>query len=154
MHFEIIFPGKTRERYILEGMNEYLKRISRYVKVEFRVVREHSGKGSEQIIRAGQAGEIVRTLPPSALVVGLDSRGRQVSSEELADMITGWENQGKDKIAVVIGGPFGFSEDFRNRADLLLSLSKMTFPHDMVRLIFLEQLYRAYSIKAGGRYHK
>ncbi|MFP3983232.1 MAG: 23S rRNA (pseudouridine(1915)-N(3))-methyltransferase RlmH [Desulfurivibrionaceae bacterium] len=154
MRFELIFPGKTREGYLREGIEDYANRLRRYVKVDFKVIREYKGKGSEKSVRDNQTGELLKNLPGSALILGLDSRGYQHSSEELADLITGWENQGRDRVAVVIGGHLGFSREFLDRADHLLSLSKMTFTHEMVRLVFLEQLYRAYSIKAGSSYHK
>lgn len=154
MRFEIIFPGKTREGYLREGIDDYVNRLRRYVKVDFKVAREYKGKGTEEAVRDTQTTELLKNLPESALILGLDQRGHQYSSEDFADLITGWENQGRDRVAVVIGGHLGFSREFLDRADYLLSISKMTFTHEMVRLIFLEQLYRAYSIKIGSSYHK
>ncbi len=154
MRFELIFPGKTKEAYLIEGIQDYTRRLGRYAKVDFRIVREHKGKGSEQVVIDNQTEEIVRHLPDSTLVMGLDSRGQQYSSVELADLITNLENSGRDRLAVVIGGPLGLSRRFLDRVDHILALSRMTFTHEMVRLIFLEQLYRAYTIKAGGNYHK
>lgn len=154
MRFELICPGKTREGYILEGINDYIKRLCRYVKIDFKIVREHKGKDSDQAIRANQTREILKNLPDVSLLMALDSRGRQYSSEGLAELITHLENQGRDRLSVVIGGPLGLSRECLDKADYLLSLSSMTFTHEMVRLIFLEQLYRAYTIKAGSSYHK
>ncbi|MFO7760333.1 MAG: 23S rRNA (pseudouridine(1915)-N(3))-methyltransferase RlmH [Thermodesulfobacteriota bacterium] len=154
MQFELIFPGKTKESYIRQGIDIYVKRLCRHVKVDFKIVREHKGKGCEQAVRDNQSEELLKNLSESTLVMGLDCRGRQYSSEGLAELITGWENQGRVSVAVVIGGPLGLSRKLLDKADYLLSLSRMTFTHEMVRLIFLEQLYRAYSIKAGSNYHK
>jgi len=154
MRFQLIFPGKTKESYIRQGIDIYAKRLSRYVKIDFKIVREHRGKGCEQAVRDKQGEELLKNLSDSNLVMGLDFRGRQFSSEELAKLVTDWENQGQARVAVLMGGPLGLSRTSLDKADCLVSLSRMTFTHEMARLIFLEQLYRAYSIKTGSNYHK
>ena len=97
---------------------------------------------------------LLEQVPAGWLKVALDPGGKLVSSEELAEKITGWENRSVKGISYLIGGPLGLSAEVMRSADLTLSLSRMTFTHDMTRLILIEQIYRAYTIKAGEKYHK
>ena len=97
---------------------------------------------------------LLGSVPQSARVVALAPLGRQLSSEELADLLCRWEDQGVREIAFLIGGPTGLAPELIEKADYVLSLSRMTFTHEMARMLVLEQLYRAFSIKAGTGYHK
>ena len=99
-------------------------------------------------------GAGAQAVPQGAKTVVLDARGTQFSSPDFAEHLGRWEMQGVKQICYLIGGPEGHSQEVRRTADLLLSFSKMTFTHDMVRLLLVEQLYRAYTIKAGEKYHK
>ena len=154
MRIEIISPGKTKTHYIQEGIDEYSKRLNRYVTIESKATKEFKGKGNESLFKEKEGKGLLSKAPKNSLIVALDPSGTQVDSEKFADLITTWEGYGKQAVAFIIGGPNGLSEEVLRQADYLLSLSKMTFTHDMVRLILLEQVYRAYTIKAGTSYHK
>lgn len=97
---------------------------------------------------------LLKSVPPGAVKVVLDNTGKQMSSVEFSRLISDWELKGRKHITYLIGGPEGHSREVLGSADFCLSLSKMTFTHDMVRLLLLEQIYRAYTIKAGEQYHK
>ncbi len=154
MKFEIFLLGKTKVSSLAEGVNEYLKRLKHYAKIELITLNNKKIQGSEEIIKTKEAELLLHNIPLGSLIVALDSRGKQYSSEEFSQLISRWENAGAKHVSVVIGGPFGLSPKLLNKANHRISLSKMTFTHDMVRLFFLEQLYRAYTIKAGEKYHK
>lgn len=154
MRFEIIFPGRTKESYLREGINDFSKRLGYYVKTSLKTVKEKKKGGNADQMKEQQGRELLARCPASAYIVALDPAGKQPTSEELAELINTWEIQGRQIVSFVIGGPDGLSAGVVEKADLLLSLSRMTFTHDMARLILLEQLYRAYTIKAGTKYHK
>jgi len=152
---EILFLGKTRESYLAAGIKEYMKRLSHYLKVEIKTVREERAKKGEpdKTIIEKQSRLLLQYVQDAYLVC-LDRTGRQVESPELAAQLEKWEMQGLKRISFVIGGPLGLSDEILQKADLILSLSRMTFTHEMTRLLLLEQLYRACTIKAGEKYHK
>ncbi|MCJ7602442.1 MAG: 23S rRNA (pseudouridine(1915)-N(3))-methyltransferase RlmH [Desulfobulbaceae bacterium] len=154
MRVELIFPGKTKEVYLKKGIDDFTERLSHYVKTDFKIIKDRSGfkDAARAVLLEGE--QLLENCGKSAYVVVLDPGGRQFSSEEFARMVENWEGQGRQVISFVIGGPEGLSPAVLARADLLLSLSRMTFTHEMTRLVLLEQLYRAYSIKAGTKYHK
>lgn len=154
MRIEIIYPGKTKAEYFQKGIDEYVKRLSRYVKIRIQQVKEFKGKGNESAFKEKEGRMLMAKVPKSSFLVVLDPSGKQVSSEQFADSITQWEELGKQAVAFIVGGPIGLSREVLDQADRILSLSKMTFTHDMARLILLEQVYRAYTIKAGTAYHK
>ena len=101
-----------------------------------------------------EAGEILKAIPQDAYVVALCVEGKELPSEAMAELVEGRENSGKPKLCFVVGGSFGLSETVKKRADLRLSMSKMTFPHHLARIMLAEQLYRGYKIREGSRYHK
>ena len=156
MHFDFIFPGKTKEAYCIKGIDEFLKRLKHFVKIDIRIIKEK--KCTTTIPESKEHRETCRAFlthaRKSSFVVMLDSRGGQVSSEELSQLVTKWESESKNHITFIIGGPLGFTAEVLKQANLVLSLSKLTFPHDLARLILLEQLYRAFTIKSGTGYHK
>ena len=154
MRLELIFPGKTKESYLKKGIADFATRLSHYVKTDFKIIKDRTG-GKDTVRALQLEGEqLLENCSKSAYVVVLDPGGRQLSSEEFAKTIDDWEGKGRQVVSFIIGGPEGLSPVVIARADLLLSLSKMTFTHEMARLLLLEQLYRAYSIKAGTKYHK
>ncbi|MBU4260663.1 MAG: 23S rRNA (pseudouridine(1915)-N(3))-methyltransferase RlmH [Proteobacteria bacterium] len=154
MRLELIFPGKTKESYLKKGIADFTERLSHYVKTDFKVIKDRSGgKDTARAIQL-EGEQLLESCSKSAYVVALDPGGRQLSSEEFAKTVDNWEGQGRQVVSFVIGGPEGLSAAVLARSDLLLSLSRMTFTHEMARLLLLEQLYRAYSIKAGTKYHK
>ncbi|MCK5322896.1 MAG: 23S rRNA (pseudouridine(1915)-N(3))-methyltransferase RlmH, partial [Desulfobulbaceae bacterium] len=150
MRIKIVYPGKTREGYIQAGIDDFMKRLKRFTRLDARIVKDKRGKGneSEARIKEEEGKRLVAALDDASFVVALDSAGRQVSSEKLAALISGWENQNRKCVSFVVGGALGLSPEVLKQADMVLSLSKMTFTHEMARLILLEQIYRAYTIKA------
>ena len=156
MRFELLFLGKTKEKYLAAGIEDFRKRLSRYAEVEIRTLKEKKwGRGEpENKIKAEETERLLASCGQPTLIVALDPGGRQASSEELAQLLQQWEEQGHRKITLVIGGPLGLAPSIHQSADTILSLSAMTFTHEMARLLLLEQLYRACSIRAGSQYHK
>jgi len=155
---KIILPllGKTREQYLGAGIDDFAVRLRRFVPLEVVVLKEKKNAGKEDTARQqNEEGQILLgSIPQSAKVVALAPSGQQLSSEELAGLLCRWEDQGVREIAFLIGGPTGLAPELVQKADYVLSLSRMTFTHEMARLLVLEQLYRAFSIKAGTGYHK
>jgi 23S rRNA (pseudouridine1915-N3)-methyltransferase len=155
MKLELLFLGKTKDSYLSEGIAEYHSRLTHYVSVSLKTLKvKNRAQWNDAITREEEGKLLLSQIPAGALKIVLDSRGRQFTSEELADLVDRWEQQGVKQISFLIGGASGLSTDIVQKADLLLSLSKMTFTHDMTRLFLLEQLYRVFTIKAGEKYHK
>lgn len=152
MKHEVIFLGKTKDSFISEGIKEYASRLKHYTQFATRVIKEKKSGARADIGLEGQ--QLLDAVPVGWLVVALDSRGKQYTSEKFAETIGSWENRGVKGVSYLIGGPTGISKQVIGRADLCLSLSTMTFTHDMVRMLLVEQIYRAYTIKAGEKYHK
>ena len=155
MRFELLFLGKTKEAYLVEGIKDYARRLAHYVQTDIVTVKEKKGKKGEpeNILIAAESRCLLQSAQ-GTYVVCLDRSGIQMDSLELADRLQKWEMQAQKKISFIIGGPLGLSPDALKRADLVLSLSPMTLTHEMTRLLLLEQLYRACTIKAGEKYHK
>ena len=159
MQIRIIAVGKIKERFLTEGIAEYEKRLTPYLKLAIVEVADekrtvHSSAGQEQLIKDREGDRILAAIPEGAYVVALDVRGKEMSSEALAARMHTWQLAGTNSIAMIIGGDLGLSEAVLARADLRLSISPMTFTHQMVRLILLEQVYRACRINSGEPYHK
>jgi len=155
LRFEILFLGKTKEIYLATGIAEYAKRLARYTAADIRTLKEKRiNRGESENVLIEKDSEILLQSVQGSYLVCLDRSGRQMDSLELAAQIERWEMQGQKKITFVIGGPLGLSPAILTKADLVLSLSPMTFTHEMTRLLLLEQLYRAGTIKAGEKYHK
>jgi len=155
MKILLIFTGKTSEKYLHDPVNDYLERIRSYFPVELKVTRElraHNFSDRETLKKA-EADEILKNIETSDYVILLDEKGQTLSSVEFARFIQGQQNKNVRKIVFVVGGAFGFADEMYQRANMLLSLSKMTFTHQMVRLILVEQLYRACTILRGEPYH-
>ena len=153
MKILIPFLGKTRSAWIEAGIRDYAERLRRYVDLEMPVLRErHSPGAPPERTMLLQAEELLRCCAAAPLLVALDPSGRATSSEELAELLERWEGQGRGA-AFCIGGHLGLHASLTARAAYRLSLSKMTFTHEMSRLILVEQLYRACAIRAGHPYH-
>jgi len=159
VNISLLTIGKLKEKYLKQGIDEYLKRLSAYAKVE--VIELSDEKAPEQLselemeqVKDKEGERILAKISPDTYVIALAIDGKQRSSEDLADMIDKLGTYGKSKIAFVIGGSLGLSKDVLNRADEKLSFSKMTFPHQLMRLILLEQVYRAFRINRNEPYHK
>jgi len=138
MKVKLLLTGKTSERYLREGIDQYVGRIGHYVPFELLEVAE---------------GQVMKQLRPCDWVVLLDERGQCFSSVDWARNLEQKAAHLPKDLVFVIGGPYGFSQDLYDRSDELLSLSKMTMSHQLVRLVFLEQLYRAMTILKGEHYH-
>lgn len=159
MNLTIISVGKLKEKYLKEGINEYLKRLSKYAKVEIIEVPdekapENLSQREEENIKDKEGQNILKHIKENMFVVALDIQGKHLSSEEFAQFLSQRAIEGNSSIAFIIGGSIGLSKGVLNRADFKLSFSKMTFPHQLMRLILLEQIYRAYRIISGEPYHK
>lgn len=154
MKHELLFLGKTKDQFIAEGIQHYLQRLHHYTSLGVTTLK-NKGRGRGKTLSVEEEGNLLlQAIPQGAKTVVLDSRGSQFTSRDFAGQIDRWEMQGIKQLCYLIGGPEGHSQRVRHSADLLLSFSKMTFTHDMVRLLLVEQLYRAYTIKAGEKYHK
>lgn len=152
MKHELIFLGKTKDSFIAEGIDNYAARLKHYTQISLRTLKEKKSGSQSNIDEEGR--QLLEAVPGGWLKVALDSRGRQYSSEDFAEVISGWEQRGIKGVCYLIGGPTGLAEKVVSGSDICLSLSKMTFTHDMVRMLLMEQLYRAYTIKGGEKYHK
>lgn len=155
MKIVIIAVGRTTTGYINEGINHYMDRLRHYLPVELLVIPDvKATKAMTEAKQKDAEGKaILAALQPSDNVILLDERGRQKTSREFSEMIVEKMNRGLRRLVFVIGGPYGFSADVYARADSQLSLSRMTFTHEMVRLFFTEQVYRAMTIIRGEPYH-
>lgn len=154
MKFILPFLGKTREKYLEAGIRDYAGRLTRYVDVETPVLKTGSPKHiPEPVFRKQEAELLLARISTPSLVVALDAGGREMDSVGLAGQIEVWEAQGVQVVYFLIGGHLGLHKDVIGRADLVVSLSRLTFTHEMSRFILLEQLYRAWTIKSGHKYH-
>ena len=158
MNAVIIGVGSLKEDWQKQGCSEYLKRLTRYGKYEVCEVPDEPepAKPSETLnnqVMEKEGLKILKLIKPTDFVIALCIEGKAVSSTELASLTQSWESGGK-RCVFVIGGSLGLSKDVTARADYKLSFSKMTFPHPLMRVILLEQLYRSARINSGERYHK
>ncbi len=154
MKFVFPFLGKTREDYLDAGIKDYAKRLARFVQVEIVVLKNRSPKNiPDNVFKQQEAERLLEKVKPSSFIVALDTRGKETDSQGLARLINDWEENGLQTIYFLIGGHLGLHEDVVAKADLVLSFSKLTFTHEMSRFILMEQMYRAWTIKAGRKYH-
>lgn len=159
MKFRIITVGKLKEKYLKDGIAEYLKRLQRYATVEIIEVADEQTPDSasemeELQIKAKEAQRIHKYIKDDTYLIALAIEGTMLTSEQLAERIEQLGISGKSHITMVIGGSLGLDKSILQQADLLLSFSKLTFPHQLMRLILVEQLYRSYRIMKGEPYHK
>lgn len=159
MKITIITVGKIKEKYLKDAIAEYSKRLSRYCKLEIlEVADEKTPDGASEIveenIREKEGERILKLIKEDAYVITLEINGKMLTSEELADRIETLGIQGKSHLVFVIGGSIGLGREVLRRSDYALSFSKMTFPHQLMRVILLEQIYRSYRIINGEPYHK
>ncbi len=155
MKIQIITIGLSKQQYLVDAENDYISRLKHYASVAVKSVRppEHGKFTADQIMRR-EAGQIEKVMRPDSYKIVLDRQGRQFDSPAFSRFLGKIELSGKRYADFIIGGPYGLDQSLINHADLRLSFSKMTFTHDMMRLILLEQLYRAYTIMRGEKYHK
>ncbi|MDD2958277.1 MAG: 23S rRNA (pseudouridine(1915)-N(3))-methyltransferase RlmH [Lachnospiraceae bacterium] len=159
MKITVISVGKIKEKYLTEAVKEYSKRLSRYCKLEIIELADEqtpdkAGEALELLIKKKEGERILKSLKEDSYVTALAINGRKLTSEAFAGQIETLGVQGKSHISFVIGGSLGLDEEVLKRADYLLSFSDMTFPHQLMRVILLEQIYRSFRIINHEPYHK
>lgn len=159
MKITILTVGKIREKYLRDAIAEYTKRLSKYCKPEIIEVADektpdNASETVEENIRTKEGERLLKFVRDDAYVITLEINGKQLSSEELAEKIEKLGVQGTSHIMFIIGGSIGLGKEVLARSDYALSFSKMTFPHQLMRVILLEQVYRSYRIINGEPYHK
>jgi 23S rRNA (pseudouridine1915-N3)-methyltransferase len=159
VNITIVTIGKLKEKYLIQGINEYLKRLTAYAKVDMieladEKAPENLSESEMEQVKQKEGERILSKLSDDTHVIALAIEGKMKSSEQLADDLENLATYGKSKIAFIIGGSLGLSKDVMKRANDTLSFSKMTFPHQLMRLILVEQVYRAFRIIRNEPYHK
>ncbi|MVP00726.1 MULTISPECIES: 23S rRNA (pseudouridine(1915)-N(3))-methyltransferase RlmH [Paenibacillus] len=159
MHITIATIGKLKEKYLVNGIDEYVKRLGPYAKVQMIEVPDEKAPESmspaeEQQVRVKEGERLLAKLAPDAFVVALAIDGETWSSEQLAQQLDRLATYGRSQVAFVIGGSLGLSSEVLRRADAKLSFGRMTLPHQLMRLVLVEQVYRAFKINRGEPYHK
>ena len=155
MNISIVCVGKVKEKYIIEGINEFLKRMQSFAKMRIIELKEDGNDNNRNLSIEKEGEEILRTLEKiGGYNVLLDIQGKNFSSEEMAEEIERLTVNGVSSINFIIGGSYGVSESVRRASQMKLSFSKMTFPHQLMRLILIEQIYRWFSILKNTKYHK
>ena len=154
MKISLVCVGKIKEKYLTEGIAEFTKRLTPYCKLETIAIGEEkmpdnpSPAEKEQVL-AKETERLINAIPANGYVVLLDLQGKEITSPQLAELFDGWALAGKSHI----GGAFGYTDALRRRADMRWSFSKLTFTHQMIRLLLVEQIYRAFKISRGEPYH-
>ena len=159
MNIRIIAVGKLKEKYWRDAVGEYAKRLGAYCNLEIVEIKEsplraNPSAADEEAVKTAEGEDILRQISKGDYVITLEIKGRGLSSEHLADKMADLALDGKSSIAFVIGGSLGLSPEVSKRADFKLSFSAMTFPHQMMRVILLEQIYRSFKINRNETYHK
>lgn len=159
MKITIAAVGRIREKYISEGIREYAKRLSAYCRLEFIEVQdekapENLSPAEADIVKKKEGERLLNRLPRDAFVIALDIGGVMTDSSGFAEKISSITVRGASSIVFVIGGSLGLHEEILRRADFRLSFSRLTFPHQLMRLILLEQIYRSFRIINNEPYHK
>ena len=156
---KLICVGKLKEQFYIDACDEYRKRLSAYCRFDLQELSEcrlSDAPGEKEIAAAleREGADILRAIPAGSFLVPLCIEGKTMPSEGMARLIAEREGSGRPKLCFVIGGSYGLSPHVKDKADLRLSMSPMTFPHHLARVMLLEQIYRAYQIQSGTRYHK
>lgn len=159
MKISILTVGKIKEKYLRDAIAEYSKRLSRYCKLEIIEVADektpdNASETVEDSIRGKEGERLLKYIKDDAFVITLEIAGEQLTSEKFAEKINNLGIWGTSHIQFVIGGSIGLGKEILKRSDYALSFSKMTFPHQLMRVILLEQIYRSYRIISGEPYHK
>ncbi|NLK42965.1 MAG: 23S rRNA (pseudouridine(1915)-N(3))-methyltransferase RlmH [Tissierellia bacterium] len=159
MNISIIAVGKIKEKYIQEGIKEFSKRLSRYcsleiIEVDDEKAPENLSKKEMDIVKSKEGDKILAKIPQNSFIISLEIKGKELSSEELSKKMEDLMIDGINHISFIIGGSLGLSDEVISRSNFKLSFSKMTFPHQLMRLILLEQIYRGFRIMKNEPYHK
>ncbi|MBN2237124.1 MAG: 23S rRNA (pseudouridine(1915)-N(3))-methyltransferase RlmH [Bacteroidales bacterium] len=155
MDIKLILSGKTEDAYLQDGIEKYNNRIKRYItysEIIIPALKNTKNLGFDEI-KQKEGQLILSKLKPGDFVVLLDERGKIKSSKDFSSFLQKHMNQSTKSLVFIVGGPYGFSEEVYSKANYLLSLSKMTFSHQMIRLLFVEQIYRAFTILKNEPYH-
>ena len=156
---EIIFVGGEKESFYREAAAEYIKRLAAYCNFSEKVIKDEKlpQNASDSLVRSAldkEADRILSVLSPKNYKIAMCIEGKQLSSQELADVFESVPQRGLSGISFIIGSSEGLSDKVKNACDVRLSMSRMTFPHRLARVMLLEQIYRGFSICSGGKYHK
>lgn len=159
MNITIVCIGKLKEKYWTEAVQEYSKRLSKYCTLSINELKEEKAPDNpsaaeEMGIKEAEGRSILKQIKKDAYVIALEIQGKELNSEALSEKIHLLGVSGKSDLVFIIGGSIGLSEEVLARADFKLSFSKMTFPHQMMRVILLEQIYRSFKIMRNEQYHK
>jgi 23S rRNA (pseudouridine1915-N3)-methyltransferase len=159
VHITILAVGKMKEKYLNQGIDEYIKRLGPYAKISIVEVPDEPASdrlsaAEIEAVKNIEGERLLSKIAPDTYVIALAIKGKTFTSEQFAAELESLATYGKSKVAFVIGGSNGLSEDVLRRADLKLSFSSFTFPHQLMRLILIEQIYRAFKINRGEPYHK
>ncbi len=156
MRFRVVVVGKDKSDPLLQAGDDYLARLQYYFPTELVSVKEEPARSKADLVRVKslEAERLEKAAGKAAMLVVLDEGGQSLSSEQLASRVGRWADEGRAEVAFFIGGPNGIAPELRAAATLVLSLSKMTLPHRLARVVLLEQLYRAATILRGEPYHK
>jgi len=154
MRLHFVWMGKTRDRNCAALIKDYLARIGRYAAVDVSELKEQASGSDEIRMKSAEGSKILSTTDRDDFVILLDEHGETISSTGLAKLIDRHQQDGVKRMAFIIGGFAGVSEEVRKKADIQLSLSRMTLTHEMARLVLVEQVYRAYTLLAGLPYHR
>ncbi len=159
MNITVVCIGKLKERYWTEAVQEYGKRLSKYCTLTISELKEekapdNASAAEETAVKEAEGRSILKQIKKEAYVIALEIQGRELTSEALSEKIESLGVSGKSDLVFVIGGSIGLSDEVLARADFRLSFSKMTFPHQMMRAVLLEQIYRSFKIMRNETYHK
>ncbi len=159
MNIKIIAVGKIKEKYIQDGIKEFSKRLSRYcsldiIEIDDEKAPEGLSEKEMEIVKQKEGERIIAKIPQNSFIISLEIQGKLLTSDELSEKIEDLMINGINNITFIIGGSLGLSDEVLYKSDFRLSFSKMTFPHQLMRLILLEQVYRAWRIMKGEPYHK
>lgn len=159
MNITIIAVGKIKEKYLQDGINEYVKRLTRFAKLNIIEVKDESIPANASdlqkgIIKETEGKRIISKIKRSSVLIAADIRGEEITTEKFASAISDYAVSGRSDLTFIIGGSLGLSALVADKADMLLSFSHFTFPHQLFRLILLEQIYRCFKIINNETYHK
>lgn len=155
----LMVVGKIKEKYFTDAIDEYSKRLKRYCKFNIIEVKDeptpdNPSPNEKAAVLNREGARIIEKLPKSAYIVSLCIEGKQMDSSAFADFIEKTAADGNSEIVFIIGGSMGICDELKSKSDYKLSFSKMTFPHQLMRVVLTEQIYRAFNISNGGKYHK
>jgi 23S rRNA (pseudouridine1915-N3)-methyltransferase len=156
MRLHLVFIGKTQLLEMETGIRRYLERLQHYISVNVHIIKAEkiTAKGLEDAVRERESERVLKLTGGRGHLVLWDQAGRDLDSVQLAHFLKELVDRGQSEVWMIIGGPVGVSQELRERANTMLSLSRMTLPHDLARLVLAEQLYRAFTILKGEPYHK